>query len=70
MVARLEFSPQPDVVRRDSLFSGTYRAGYAVIPGAKELVLAKDPRLEDRRRGSVTLMVNWRPERGATMIDP
>ena len=70
MVARLEFSPQPDVVRRDSLFSAAYRSGYALFPGAKELLVVKDPRLEDRRRGVVTLIVNWRPGRGGATIEP
>jgi hypothetical protein len=51
MVARMEFTPRLDVVRRHSLFSGLYRAGYAVFPGGKELLLVKDPRLEESRRG-------------------
>jgi serine/threonine-protein kinase len=70
MVARLVFSPQPDVVRRDSLFSGAYRTGYAVFPGGKELLVVKDPKLEERRRGVVTLMVNWRPGRGGGTSEP
>ena len=70
MVARLEFTPRLDVVRRDSLFSGLYRAGYAVFPGGKELLLVKDPRLEDTRRRAVTLMLNWRPGRGAAASEP
>jgi hypothetical protein len=70
MVARLAFTPRPDVVRRDSLFNGAYRAGYAVFPGAKELLVVKDPRLEDRRRGLITLIVNWRPGRGGANSEP
>jgi hypothetical protein len=66
MVARLAFAPSLDVVRRDSLFSGQYRAGYSVFPGGRELLVVKDPRLEENRRGAVTLLLNWRPGRGGT----
>jgi hypothetical protein len=34
-----------------------------VFPGGKELLMVKDPRLEESRRGAVTLMLNWRPGR-------
>ena len=67
MVARMEFTPRLDIVRRDSLFSGVYQVGYAVFPGGKELLLVKDPRLEESRRGAVTLMLNWRPGRWSAM---
>ena len=70
MVARLEVSPRLEVGRRDSLFSGPYRAGYAAFPGGKELLLVKNPRPEESPRGVLTLMLNWRPERGRAASNP
>jgi hypothetical protein len=58
------------VVRRDSLFTGQYRQGYAVFPGGKELLVVKDPRLGGDPAGAVTLILNWRPGRGGAATEP
>ena len=52
------------------VFSGLYRSGYAVFPGGQELLLVKDPRLEESRRTAVTLMLNWRPARRGSAREP
>ena len=61
MAAQLAFRPRLDVTSRDTLFVDSYRAGYDVFPGGRELLMIRARASSLPRLATITVLLNWRP---------